>query len=551
MPKKNKLLYAVLFIIGLLVAGGAASFQHAPGYMDADYYYAGGYRLASGEGLTEPFLWNYLDNPAGVPHPSHAYWMPLASFLAAAGILFFGGDASLPLAAFPAGRFGFVLVAALLPPLTASLAFALSGRRSAAWLAGLLACFPAFYLPYLPTTDTFGIYMLLGVVWLRVAAGRWTMDKGSPRQAAVWAALLGFLAGLMHLARADGILWLVVSCAAVLFAPQLYAPHLFAPYPTGWRRAGRQIGIHLMFCLAGYLLVMGPWMARNWLTFGSLLSPGGLRSLWFTNYDELYTYPASLLTPARWWATGLGAILKARLWALNLNVQTGLIVQGQIFLTPLALAGMWRLRQSLAVKMGALAWLLTFFAMTVIFPFAGGRGGFFHSGAALQPLVWAAAPLGLEAFIGWGVRRRGWQSRPATLVFGSGLILLVVLITGMIAPRRIIGDSDKNNGWNASTTQYQQIEAALVELDAAPQDGVVVNDPPGFYVATGRWAVANPNGGADSQAAVAARYGARYLLLENNHPQFLEDLYTNPRDLTGLRFLRTVNGAHLFEFVSP
>ncbi|HEX9028167.1 MAG TPA: hypothetical protein VF823_03255, partial [Anaerolineales bacterium] len=112
----------LLFLLGLGAVLAVAAFQRTPGYMDADYYYAGGLRLAQGQGLSEPFLWNYLDDPAGLPHPSHAYWMPLASFLAAAGMWASGA------VGFWAGRLGFLLVAACLPPLTAGLAYALTRR---------------------------------------------------------------------------------------------------------------------------------------------------------------------------------------------------------------------------------------------------------------------------------------------------------------------------------------------------------------------------------------------------------------------------------------
>ena len=70
-------IYALLFLLGFSVVFGVAQFQSSPGYMDADYYYATGLVLAEGQGFTEPFLWNYLDNPSGLPHPSHAYWMPM------------------------------------------------------------------------------------------------------------------------------------------------------------------------------------------------------------------------------------------------------------------------------------------------------------------------------------------------------------------------------------------------------------------------------------------------------------------------------------------
>ena len=78
----------LLAVLGLAVALFVAAFQPAPGYMDADYYYAGGRQLATGHGFSESYLWNYLDDPTGLPHPSNAYWMPLASLLAAACISF-------------------------------------------------------------------------------------------------------------------------------------------------------------------------------------------------------------------------------------------------------------------------------------------------------------------------------------------------------------------------------------------------------------------------------------------------------------------------------
>ena len=74
--------YVILFLLGLFLAVGVASLQDLPGYMDSDYYFAGGLQLLQGNGFTEPFLWNYLDDPVGIPHPSHAYWFPLASILA-------------------------------------------------------------------------------------------------------------------------------------------------------------------------------------------------------------------------------------------------------------------------------------------------------------------------------------------------------------------------------------------------------------------------------------------------------------------------------------
>ena len=76
----------MLFIIGFIVTAAVGLFQTVPGYMDADYYFMGGLRLAQGHGFNEQILWNYLDAPRGLPHPAFAYWMPLASILAAVAL---------------------------------------------------------------------------------------------------------------------------------------------------------------------------------------------------------------------------------------------------------------------------------------------------------------------------------------------------------------------------------------------------------------------------------------------------------------------------------
>ena len=148
--------YLLLLFISTAVFTVTARIQTVPGYMDADYYYLGGLQLAKGEGFTEPILWNYLDDPDGIPHPSHGYWMPLTSIVSAAGMWLAG------VYKFEAARSGFILLAVTVPLVTAALAFQFSGRVRWAFISGLLAIFSGYYLPYVTTTDTFPIYMVLG-----------------------------------------------------------------------------------------------------------------------------------------------------------------------------------------------------------------------------------------------------------------------------------------------------------------------------------------------------------------------------------------------------
>jgi hypothetical protein len=146
------------------------------------------------------------------------------------------------------------------------------------------------------------------------------------------------------------------------------------------------------------------------------------------DYDQLYNYPASTLTVQNWLAAGLPALLKMRWDALLENLKTLLAVQGGVFLLPLILVGIWRLRQTLLIKAGCIAWLVTFLVMTFIFPLAGSRGGFLHSGAAFQPLFWATGAEGLAGFVDFGVRWRNWKFQRAIVGFG----LLGVLVAGIL-----------------------------------------------------------------------------------------------------------------------
>lgn len=508
----NARTYLLLALAGLCVAALVAVFQPAPGYMDADYYFAGGLQLADGRGFTEPYLWNYLDDPPGLPHPSHAYWMPLTSLLGAAGMLLAGSKTWF------AARLGFLLLAAALPPLTARLSHLLTGRVEHAILAGALAVFPVFYWPYLTITDTFGPYLFLG--------GCFFLTVGSNRLGFFdRAGLLGLIAGLMHLTRADGLLWLIVSGLAVLF---------FMPDAPPRGRIGG-----ILLCLAGYLAVMLSWFVRNQLAFGVPLAPGGNRMLWLTAYDQIFAYPADQLTFRAWIASGWRAIAGARLWALAMNASTALAVQGEIFLAPLMVVGAWALRRDPRVRLALLAWGLTFLVMTLVFPFAGARGGFFHSGAALQPIWWALTPLGLERVVAWARGWRKWkQDGRAEKVFAALLFGLVVLLSAAVAWPRVAAGV-----WNREHLLYQRVGARL----AAGETVVMVANPPGYYLASGSPAIALPNGDLAVALAAARRYGAGYLVLEPEAmPSGLVPVYENPQIQEGLIYLGEVEGARLF-----
>jgi hypothetical protein len=82
--------YFFLYVIALVFFGLCSLWIKSPGYMDAEYYTLSAIQMAEGKGMTQPIIWNYLDDPSGIPHPSHTYWMPAPSILALSGMLVTG-----------------------------------------------------------------------------------------------------------------------------------------------------------------------------------------------------------------------------------------------------------------------------------------------------------------------------------------------------------------------------------------------------------------------------------------------------------------------------
>ncbi len=505
--------YLFLFLISAATLGITAFFQMAPGYMDADYYFATALRIVKGEGFTEPFMWNYLGDFQSVIHPSHAYWHPLTTLISSFSMILAGSDG------FLGGKWVFLLIAALVSPLSSMLAYKISNQKRTAVLAGIIACFPVFYLPMMPITDSFSPLMILGTAFYLV------VEKGDKPG---WAFLLGALVGAMHLARTEGLIWVGIAFLAM--------------YMIGVTALRNYAAL-----LAGYLIVFGPWMIRNSLVFGNPLGTGNLPALWLTDYDQLFVYPASRLNPKNWFAQGLIDILQDRIWSLGLNVKTAVFVQGQLFLFPLLVVGMRNKWKNTLVKMGLIAWLILFILMTVLFPFQGARGGFFHAGAALQPLIWVLSAVGFSSFIDWGVERRSWIQSQAWRTLGIGLVLLSFGTSVFVVKDRVVGEDIQAPRWNESFRQYQTIGDTLVQLGAEKKDVVMINNPPGFYVATRFKSIVVPDGDLQTLLQAANKYQAEYLVLDRNVPQGLRNVYQNPENNPGLTYLQTENGVHYFK----
>lgn len=511
-----------LFLAGLafVILSAVAMFQQSPGYMDADYYYVTGVELSSGGGFWDYFLWNYLSDPTGIPVPSHTYWMPLSSMLVAIGIRLFGDS-------FFAARILIIAVAASLPIVTGRLAYVLGQSSSRAFIAGLLAVFSGYYLVFLPVSDAFGLYMLLGGIFFLL------VYKRSTNPQLLDPLLLGLVVGLLHLARADGILWLPIG-AWVLMKTSRGAGL--------WSREFLQ---SLLLFVVGYAVLMAPWFWRNWNYYGAFFAPGGSKALWLTNYDELFSFPASRLNFTNWAQSGFGEILSARLWAAGQNLQTLLAVQGGIILLPLIIIGAWNYRKTIMVQGAVLYWILLFLLMTLALPFPGVRGSFFHSGSALQPLLWALVPAGLDRLINWGRAKRGWKEAQARPVFTAGLITIIAAVSFLLTASSL--GFPEGPGWGETFFRYQAVGEHLQTIDPGSSGPVMINNPPGYSLATSQPAIVIPGGAIESTLAAARKYEAGYLVLEpeKNFPE----IYSGEEQVDWLQLLAEIDGLKIYRIL--
>ncbi len=502
MPDRKHAWLLILVGLALAIRLLSAWLLRQPGYTDAYYYAVGAKQLYEGRGFEEPFIWNYLAPPETLPHPGYLYWMPLTAILGFLGLQLLGNS-------FAATQAPFVLLSALLPLVAYVVAWDLTGQRKHALLAGLLAIFPGFYAHVLVLPDNFAPFALAGSLCL------WAAGRGLREQKPLWFGLAGLTAGLAHLARADGLLLAGVALAAA-FVQALFGFRQRARF----RGAAWPLLADIALLVSGYLLVMGPWLIRNWLVTGSLLGGSGIKTMFLTTYDDMFAYgrPLTLDTYLAW---GWTEILQSKVQGLLLNLQRLWVENLLIFLLPFSAVGLWGLRRERLLWPFLLYLPLLFLAMTLVFTFPGMRGGLYHSGSALLPFLFAVAGPGLEVILRWAARKlRGWHIRKAWSMFSAGLVALAVLVTAFALWQAGVFSGK----WNQRNLGYAELGDWLASRGAA-RAVVMVGDAPGFTWHTGQLAIAVPNEPLETILAVADRYGARYLVLDDTRPRTTDKLY--------------------------
>ncbi|MDQ7035537.1 MAG: hypothetical protein Q9P01_12080 [Anaerolineae bacterium] len=81
-----------IYVLASLIAAFVIVFYFSqqPGYTDSFYHYNAAVRVAEGDGFVDDYLWTYIGASDSLPAPSHLYWMPGTTLIAALGMVIFG-----------------------------------------------------------------------------------------------------------------------------------------------------------------------------------------------------------------------------------------------------------------------------------------------------------------------------------------------------------------------------------------------------------------------------------------------------------------------------
>lgn len=537
MERLKPIHYFGLFTAAVLLGIAMLWIQPRSFYMDADYYYANGKNLAQGSGLWESFIWNFLDQPKTLPHPAFTYWMPAASLLAAGGMLITKSTTWI------FARLPFILLYGIIPPFTAFLAFRLSKKKWTSFLAGGMTLCCGYYLKYVTQVDSVALCMVLGSLVVLLLAGEQT-SLFVPLPPVVRYLLLGSVAGAMHLARADGILWLLFIYCWFIYQ-QVRQSH--KNMQDGRQKSFLSAAYPILAISSGYLLITSFWYFRNLQIYQALLPPGGGKTLWLIDYNQLFTLHPENLTISGWLGSGLWAILRVRLNALLINLVTFIGVEGMVILIPFLIIGLRRNWRNSILPGACGLWAAYFVVMTLFFPFAGLRGGFIHSTAGFQPLLWALAAVGFSRWTE-GIARKGkWTEKQSGSILGVELILILGIITVFFGTGLKFGLTPSEMPGYPEPKTYQKIDTFIRQTAGENSETILINNPPAYNAATGGEAVVIPDGTEEDLLSAARQFNARWLALDQNNFSGFEELYTNPYQNSNLSYRTTIDGIELFE----
>ena len=234
---------------------------------------------------------------------------------------------------------------------------------------------------------------------------------------------------------------------------------------------------------AAFLLVLVPWIGRNFATFGSPPPSTGGHTLWIRSYNEQFSigHEVSIATYLDW---GLANIVGSKLaswW--EITGRTAVLLGGTFFV--FFVAGVWMFRRRAELAPFLVYFAAMFVAMGAIFTFHAPKGAFYHSSPAWLPWaiavsVAAVAPAATAAGRWWRFLRRPSTHR---FLIWAGVAGAVVL--------SVVGSAILYRQWDRSRVRHEHV-ADFLQGNALPGDVIMASDPASIYPLTGNPGVAAP-----------------------------------------------------------
>jgi hypothetical protein len=479
-----------LFLIALAVRSVVASAVPFPTPEDTAYYYGVARNLVEGRGLVSDAIWSFGTPPLEFPRPAFEVWLPLPTFLAAIPMLVLGTS-------FHAAQVGTVVVGALVPVLAWRLAADLAterglpaGRaRTLALGSGLTAIvlLPLVLHGVLPdsTTPFTAIALAACLLMTRLDGDAARVRATDPRLLA-----LGLLFGVAALTRNEAA-WLGLAWILLV-----------------WRAGGDTAMLRQRLRLVAIpaaigLIVVAPWLVRDWLAFGSPL-PGqaATNALSVSGFDIFaYQQPPTL---ARYLAQGPGWLLSSRVEGLMHNLVTVLIVPS----VPVGIVGLLALPwigRARSLRPLVLLSVLTFAATTLLFPVSTTWGTFLHAAGPAFVLLIVSCLAALDEVIARAGVWRGWTRPVAWLGPALTVFMAVLFSVGILGYAGQAREVER---------RYTALGPALAAAGQSDLGAPVIADFPIWYAeGMRREAVALPDEPPIAILALARRFDARLLVI--------------------------------------
>jgi hypothetical protein len=138
-------------------------------------------------------------------------------------------------------------------------------------------------------------------------------------------------------------------------------------------------------------------------------------------------------------------------------------------------------------------------------------------------------------------RKRNLFTPEASTVFQGALVGIALLMTAVILYIRVLP------GWGEGEQTYPRVEAFLQENGIQPGEIVMVRNPPGYYLMTGRPAIVVPFADEAEMFAAATRYHAKYVVIEAaGIAGPIQSVYDNKYD-QHFKFLGELDGTRIFK----